>query len=169
MARTPELAEEGESTPSPSKPTRSTTVSFDERDSSTYAAQSTKVLRKQLTRFTEEYQYLASDTSSSATHRKVELFRVLRALQDVIDAREEMVEVVVPRSVTGEPFIVGPKTYPPGRHVVRASVASYLLWLIGENQRIELNRLKQNGRDIDLGTIGSRAKQVHDAIVREAL
>lgn len=119
---------------------------------------SDRALLKKLLRYTEEYQMLAGDASQAAVVRRVELSRLMRAVQNVRDAREPLVEVTVPRSVTGESFVLGPKSYPPGRYIIRASEAQYLLWLISENQRIEMNRLQQNGRNIDLGTIGSRAR-----------
>lgn len=119
---------------------------------------SDKGLLKKLFRYTEEFQMLGPDQSTAAMNRRVELTRLMRAVQDVRDAREELVEIRVPRSVTGEPFKVGPKEFPPGFYTVRASVAQYLLWMIAENQRIEMNRLKSNGREIDLGSIGGRAR-----------
>lgn len=153
--------EEGAAAPS------TTEIEFDEFDRSTFAKQSDETLRTRLAEYTEEYQLLSGDTTNAAVTRKVELHRTLRAIQDVLTAREELVEVQVPRSVTGEPFIIGPRSYPPGRYVLPASTASYLLWLIGENQRVELRRLQQNGREIDLGTIGTRARQVHRIITQE--
>jgi hypothetical protein len=119
---------------------------------------SDKALKKKLLRYTEEFQIIASDQSQVAMTRRVELVRLMRGVQDVVDAREPIVEVTVTRSVTGEPYQVGPKTFHPGIHRMRASVAQYLLWMMAENQRVELNRLKQNGRTIDLGTIGSKAR-----------
>jgi hypothetical protein len=115
-------------------------------------------VKKKLLGYTEEFQLLVSDQSTAAMNRRVQLTRLMRGCQDVMDAREPIVEVQVPRSVTGEPFQIGPATFYPGMHRVRSSVAHYLLWLIAENQRIEMNRLKSNGRNIDLGTIGSRAR-----------
>jgi len=119
---------------------------------------SDKALLKKLLRYTEEFQLLGPDQSAAAMNRRVELTRLMRAVQDVRDAREPLIEVRVPRSVTGEPFQVGPRTFPPGQHTVRSSVAQYLLWMIAENQRIEMKRLEQHGREIDLGSIGGRAR-----------
>jgi hypothetical protein len=144
---TPEDAEEGAAPVA--QPTSDGTALSDLSD---------RALRKKLVRYTEEFQIIASDQSQAALTRRVELVRLMRGVQDVLDAREPIVEVTVPRSVTGEPFVIGPAIFPPGIHRVRASVAQYLLWLIGENQRIEMMRMQQNGRDIDLGTIGSRAR-----------
>jgi len=121
---------------------------------------SDKGLLKRLFRYTEEYQMLAGDPSPAAVSRRVELTRTMRAVQAVRDAREPLVEVTVPRSVTGEPFTLGPNVYPPGVYHVRASIAQYLLWLISEGRRIEMNRLKATNREIEFGTIGSRAKMV---------
>lgn len=160
MARKSDVTEH-EGNGSDSKP-----VAFDEHDKSTYGAQSDKKLQKLMASYTEEYQLLTSDQSQAAVNRKVELYRTLRAIQDVLTSREELVEIHVPRSVTGEPFIVGPRSFPAGRYVLPSSQASYLLWLIGENQRVELRRLQQNGREVDLGTIGSRARQIHTIITQ---
>lgn len=115
-------------------------------------------VKAKLLMYTEEFQLLVSDQSTAAMNRRLALTRLMRGCQDVMDAREPIVEVTVPRSATGEPFQIGPAVFNPGTHRVRSSVAHYLLWLISENQRIELNRLKSNGRNIDLGTIGSRAR-----------
>jgi hypothetical protein len=128
---------------------------------------STKKLRRKLAEYTEEYQFLSPDISHAAVARRIELWRLQRVLQDILDAREEIVEVTVPRSPMGHPYVVGPRSFEPGVYKLRASVASYLLWLIGESQRVELQRLQQNSKNIDLGTIGERAKQIHAAITRE--
>jgi hypothetical protein len=125
--------------------------------------QSDRKLLKKLLLYTEEFQMLAGDSSQAAVMRRVELTRLMRAVQQVRDAREELVEIQVPRSVTGEPFVLGPNVFPPGTHIVRSSIAQYLLWMISENQRVEMNRLKSNGRTIDLGTIGSRARRARIA------
>jgi hypothetical protein len=93
----------------------------------------------------------------------VELARLMRQIQDVLDLREPFVEVQVPPSVTGEPFIVGPKQFPPGFYRIRRSVAEYLLWMISENQRIEMQRTKAINRNINLGTIGERARMARIA------
>ena len=119
---------------------------------------SDKGLLKRMLRHAEEFQMLAGDPSPAAVTRRVELTRAMKAIQQVRDAREPIIEVVVPRSVTGEPYILGPNTYFPGTHYVRASIAQYLLWLIDKNRQVELDRLKSNGRLIDLGTIGGRAR-----------
>jgi hypothetical protein len=134
------------------------TVSPDADSEPALSDLSDKKVKEKLRLYTEEFQMLVSDQSTSAMNRRVQLNRLMRGCQDVMDAREPIVEVTVPRSVTGEPFQIGPATFYPGMHRVRSSVAHYLLWLIAENQRIEMNRLKSNGRNIDLGTIGSRAR-----------
>lgn len=119
---------------------------------------SDKALVRKLARYSEEFQLLSGDPSQAAVIRRVELTRLMRAVQDVRMAREPIIEITVPRSVTGEPFTLGPVKYWPGVHRVPASTASYLLWMISENQRVELNRLKSNGRTIDLGVVGQRAR-----------
>src|SRR5262245_57356258 len=130
-----------------------------ERAASTpYAEMSDNKLRRKLKSYTEEWQMLAPDQSQAALTRRVELARLMRQVQDVLDLREPLVEVQVPASVTGEPFIIGPAAFHPGFHRIRKSVAEYLLWLIAEHQRIELQRTQAKNRNINLGLIGERAR-----------
>jgi len=120
--------------------------------------QSSTQLKKKLLSYTEEFHMLAGEEGTAAVNRRVELRRLMRGVQDVIDAREPLVEVTIPRSVTGEPFQIGERQFYPGIYHVRSSIAQYLLWMIDKNQRVEMDRLRSNGRTIDLGTIGSRAR-----------
>lgn len=170
-----EIGEE-DYTPPPKKTVKKSKVSnletlsspeFNEDDLSTAAELGNKKLKKKLAVYTEEYHFLSNDTSPAALNRKVVLSRIMRVLQDLLDAREPIVEVTVPQSPTGHPYVVGPAIFHPGVYKVRGGVASYLLWMIGESQRVELQRLQQNGRTVDLGTIGDRARQIHAAITRE--
>jgi hypothetical protein len=126
--------------------------------SSPYAEMSDKKLRRKLKDYTEEWGMLAPDASQAALTRRVELARLMRQVQDVLDLREPLVEVQVPASVTGEPFIIGPAQFHPGFHRIRKSVAEYLLWMIAENQRIELQRTVAKNRNLNLGHIGERAR-----------
>jgi len=128
-----------------------------------YAEMSDGRLRKKLRLYTEEWGMLGNDSSQAALTRRVELARLMRQVQDVLDLREPLVEVQVPASVTGEPFIIGPAQFNPGFHRVRRSVAEYLLWMIAENQRIELQRLQSKNRNINLGLIGERARMARIA------
>jgi hypothetical protein len=132
-------------------------------EASPYAEQSDERLRKKLKRYTDEWFMLGPDQTQAGLTRRVELARLMRQIQDVLDLREEFVEVHVPASVTGEPFIIGPTQFHPGFHRVRKSVAEYLLWLIGENQRIELQRTQSKNRNLNLGHIGERARMARIA------
>jgi len=135
-----------------------------ERAASTpYAEMSDKKLRTKLRLYTEEWGMLAPDATQAALTRRVELARLMRQIQDVLDLREPFVEIHVPASVTGEPFIIGPATFHPGFHRIRKSVAEYLLWMIAENQRIELQRTQAKNRNINLGLIGERARMARIA------
>ena len=123
-----------------------------------YAEMSDGKLRRKLKTYTEEWTMLSTDQSQAALSRRVELSRLMRQIQDVLDLREPLIEIHVPASVTGEPFTVGPASFNPGFHRVRKSVAEYLLWMIAENQRIELQRTQAKNRNINLGMIGERAR-----------
>lgn len=131
--------------------------------SSPYGEQSDKRLRRKLREYSEEWTMIANDQSQAALNRRVELGRLMRQIQDVLDLREPLIEVQVPISVTGEPFIIGPASFSPGAHRVRKGVAEYLLWMIAENQRIELQRTQSKNRNINLGLIGERARMARIA------
>jgi hypothetical protein len=131
--------------------------------SSSYAEMSDNKLRRKLKAYTEEWGMIATDTSQAGLNRRVELARLMRQVQDVLDLREPLVEIHVPASVTGEPFTIGPSQFYPGFHRVRKSVAEYLLWMIAENQRIELQRTQSKNRNINLGLIGERARMARIA------
>lgn len=121
---------------------------------------SKKQLREQLAELTEEFRFLSTEASSgnsAALQRRSELAKQLRAISETLYLREPDVEVQVPRSVTGHPFRIGEHDFLPGRHVVKASTAQMLLWMIYKNREDELNRLRQNGETVDLGAIGDKA------------
>jgi hypothetical protein len=130
---------------------------------SPYAELSDGKLRRKLKDYTEEWAMLSNDASQAALTRRVELARLMRQVRDVLDLREPLVEVQVPASVTGEPFTIGPSAFGPGMHRVRKSVAEYLLWMIAENQRIELQRTQARNRNIILGSPGERARMARIA------
>lgn len=118
-------------------------------------------LRAKLAELTEEYRMLggeASAGSGAALQRRMELAREMRSTSELLFLREPDVEVTVPRSTTGHPFVINEKKYHPGKYVVKASVAQTLLHMIDQNRKVELDRLRQNGTEIDLGTIGEKAK-----------
>ena len=132
-------------------------------DSKKLSDESDRALQKKLILYTDEFRMLASEEGTAAVTRRVELRRLMRSVQDVLDAREDIVEITVPRSVTGEPFQIGQRQFNPGIYHVRTSVAQYLLWMIDKNQRVEMDRLKSNGREINLGLIGGRARMAQIA------
>jgi len=124
-----------------------------------------KALRAKLTELNEEYRYLGPEAvsgNSAALQRRSEISRELKGVADALFAREADVEVTVPRSATGHPFRIGDRKFPPGVYKVKGSVAQYLMWLIGVNRTNEVNRLRQNGEQVDLGAIGDKARQLDE-------
>jgi hypothetical protein len=146
-------------TPRPSAPP----PDLERAAASPYAEMSDGKLRRKLRLYTEEWAMLSADSSQAALTRRVELARLQRQIADVLSLREPIVEVHVPASVTGEPFIIGPASFNPGFHRVPKSVAEYLLWMISENQRIELQRTQSKNRNLNLGHIGERARMARIA------
>ena len=114
-----------------------------------------------------EYRELAMearDGQSGAVARRSEISRELRALSTTLYLTEKDVDVTVPRSVTGHPFRIGDAEFWPGRHTVKTSVAQVLLKMIHDNREAELNRLRSNGEEVDLGAIGDKAVQVERSL-----
>jgi hypothetical protein len=126
-----------------------------------------KITRKELTlqrdELNEEYRNLgmeAREGNVAAQTRRSEIARELRRVSKELHEREPVVTVNVPRSTTGHPFRVGEATFWPGHHAVKKSVAHHLMEMIDKNREAELNRLRANGAEVDLGTIGDKATQV---------
>lgn len=119
-----------------------------------------KALREQLAELTEEYRFLGAEAaagSGAATAQRAEIAKKLRQISTQLHEREPVVEVNVPRSVTGHPFRVGEAVFAKGIHRVKASVAQHITHMIDKDRENELNRLRQNGEEIPLGNIGDRA------------
>ena len=124
---------------------------------------SRKELQRRMKELNEEYRFIAAEANSGSTAaqaRRTEIAKELRAISETLFLREPDVDVQVPRSVTGHPFRLGEHEFHPGRHRVKASQAQYLLWLIDKNRQDELNRLRSNGEEVNLGSVGERAQQV---------
>jgi hypothetical protein len=113
----------------------------------------------------QEYRDLGIEARSgntAAATRQSEIARELRGLSTMLFLREPEVEVKVPRSATGHPFRIADQVFTPGTYTIKKSVAQYLLWMIDRSQTNEINRLKSNGGDVDLGAVGQRATMVED-------
>jgi hypothetical protein len=120
-----------------------------------------KSMRLRLGELNIEYKSLSSEANAgntAALARRSEISRDLRALSETLHLREPDVAVTVPRSASGHPFRIGGEVFYPGVRTVKRSVAQYLLWLIDVNRQNELNRLRSNGTEVDLGTIGDKAR-----------
>lgn len=124
-----------------------------------------KELQAKLADMNEEYRQLGPEAiagSNGAIQRRGEISRELRKVSELLHLKEPDVEVVIPRSATGHPFVIGEKKFFPGKYTVKKSVAQYLLWMVDRNREDELNRLRSNGEHVDLGAIGDKAKQLDD-------
>ena len=113
----------------------------------------------------QEYRDLGLEAragNGAAQARQSEIARELRALSTTLYLREPEVEVKVVRSPTGHPYRIGDQVFLPGTHTVKKSIAQYLLWMMDRNQTNEVNRLRSNGEEVDLGSVGGRATMVGD-------
>lgn len=95
---------------------------------------------------TDEAASLREDDSSAAKTRRVDIRRELRAIQNGIDALDEMVDVTIPQDASKQfPFRIGPKEFWPGTHRVRGPVAQTLRYMMDQHRQVESNRLVQGG------------------------
>ena len=126
-----------------------------------------KKARRRLADLTEEYRFLqpeAAQGSGAALTRRLEISRDMRRLTDFFLAHDALVDITVPRSVLGEPFTINERQFFPGVHRVPGYVAQQLLSLIDNNRRVEIDRMKQNGREIDMGNLNDKAQWVRPAL-----
>lgn len=120
---------------------------------------SVRKAQREVEELNEEYRDLCGQEESTPTlTRKGEIRRRQRALTDHILAKSEHVTIDVPADSVNGFFTIGDRQYPPGRHTVPATVAQVLLHMISENRLREMDLIKQNGRTIDLGDVGERAR-----------
>lgn len=118
-------------------------------------------LQKTLAKITDDYKWLYPEASAGhgpAITERHALAKEMKAVAELLHLSEPDVEVTVTRSATGHAFAIGDTKYPPGKYTVKASVAQQLLWMMDANRRQELALLKQNGYDVDLSGIASRAQ-----------
>ena len=115
-------------------------------------------IAERMHRLNMEYQDYRGDTSGAALARRSEITHELRTLRKLKIAKEPKVVVQVPRSPTGHPIQLGPKTFFPGAHTVTLSEAEELSWIIDQQQQAELRRMQQNGRTIDLSDPHARVR-----------
>ena len=124
-------------------------------------ALSPKRLRIKLATLTEEYRFLAPEANAGhgpALQRRHEIARLQKMISQIQFLRQPDVEITVSRSATGHAFTIGERKFPPGIYVVKSSVAQQLLWMMDANRRQEMARLQQNGHDIDLTGMSTRAR-----------
>lgn len=119
---------------------------------------SLKKARRQLDALNTEWRQYTGDDSPFAKAKRIELRGEMEKLSRFISATEPRVTVQIPRSITGEPFRINDIEFHPGAHVVGESTARQLIYMIDRNRQAELDLMKQNGRQVDLGTIGERAR-----------
>lgn len=112
-----------------------------------------------------EYLNLTGDRTGAAITRRHQLIMDGRVLKQWLRDHEELVDITIPKTVLGFPLRINKQEYNPGRHRVRASVASQLLFMIDQDRRGEIKRMQDNGRNVDLGEIGQKARMA--AIQRE--
>lgn len=111
--------------------------------------------RKVMAELTEESAGLRDDDSGAAKHRRTEIARQLRAIQNEIDKLDEMVEVEIPIDASPQfPFRVGQKEFWPGVHTVPGRVAQTLRYMMDQHRRVEGRRLVAGGNTSGYEDVG---------------
>jgi len=114
-----------------------------------------KRAREKMATLTEEAADLREVDSSGAKTRRVEIARILRAIQRQLDALEPLVDVVVPTDASKQfPFRIGPAEFWPGTHRVRRSVAQTLHYMMDQHKTVESNRVISGGNAVEPGSLG---------------
>ena len=109
----------------------------------------------------QDYRDLRGDDSPAAVTRRLQIKGQIRTLQKWIAEHEERVQIVLPKPArgAGEPYEVNGRYYYAGvPYVVSSSIAQHLLHMASEDREKEIALMKQNGREINLGTIGDQAR-----------
>jgi len=120
-------------------------------------------LDAEMKKLTEEYRWLGPDAAAGhgpAIARRHELAKELKRVSSTLHRMEPDVEVDLPVSPfgRGHAYQVGTKKFLPGRYTVKASVAQHLMFMVSAAQRQDQALLRQNGYDVELKTIGERAR-----------
>lgn len=107
----------------------------------------------------EKWQVLRGDPGAAGERSAVA--REMRALRDVMVARQPTVEITIPTLPDRKPIRLGPKVFGPGRHRVKESEASYLLWIVDQAQRQERARMTgRNWPEMDASDMTSRVRAI---------
>jgi len=115
--------------------------------------------RERVEELNEEYRWTAQEDNTAALNKKIELRRELRALTDYLASKEPLVDIQLPRTgAKGNIWRIGDQVYLAGQVRVPKSVAQVLLHMVDQNRHREMALLSQNGREINLGEIGQRAR-----------
>lgn len=124
-------------------------------------AQEKDILAKlSLDELTDLYNQYRHDTSDEGARMRSRLWSKLRRLSHAdIHPDEEYFHVDVPRSVTGEIFTINEEQF-LGPCEVPACQLQTLLHMVYQNRLIDQERMRDNGRTLDLGAIGERISNI---------
>lgn len=127
---------------------------------STPEEDATTRLKKMVADLQERYNDARLDESEDGKRARASVAGQLRRLpHESIHPDECLVEMDVPPAITGEPFRINDVTY-SGHVVVPTCVASTLLYMIDQNRKVDLERMRESGRTIDLGNIIQRMRVI---------
>jgi hypothetical protein len=117
-------------------------------------------VRKMVRDLQERYNDARLDESESGRSARASVAGQLRRLShDLIHPDENLIEADIPISITGEPFKINDVPY-QGHVIVPECVFQTLTHMIDLNRKVDLDRMRESGRTIDLGAIMQRARVI---------
>lgn len=117
-------------------------------------------IKKMVANLQERYNDARLDDSDEGKKIRASVAGQLRRLpHDMIHPDEALVELDVPPAVTGEAFKINDVVY-SGHVIVPTCVASTLLYMMDQNRKVDLERMRESGRTIDLGNIMQRMRTI---------
>lgn len=117
-------------------------------------------LKKLVADLQERYNDSRLDESESGRVARAAVSGQLKRLShDTVHPDEDYIELEVPPAITGEAFMINEVEY-KGVVIVPACVASTLLHMMERNREVDMQRMRESGRTIDLGQIINRARAI---------
>lgn len=117
-------------------------------------------IKEMVSDLNDRYKDVQGDMSPEGLGIRARLTAQLRRLShDQIHPDEDYVELDMPLSITGEPFRINEEVF-AGVVQVPGCVAGVLLSMVEQNRKVEMDRMREGGRTINLNSLTERARVI---------
>jgi hypothetical protein len=108
----------------------------------------------------EKFNVLRGDDSPAAVQERAALrAKLKRVTHEEIHPNEEWVRVQVPLQADRNPYRINEEVF-FGSVEVPACQARELLYMIQQNRQMEIDRMRENGREVITGAVADRAQMI---------